>query len=83
MPDSKCMVEKAGKEKCKLEATGIGVVEGSSVAKSKDRARKCNACPKRNTKIKKLEKGGPILGTFNLHVSISMYKYYKSYKSNI
>ena len=31
MPDSKCMVEKAGKEKCKLEATGIGVVVGSSV----------------------------------------------------
>ena len=31
MPDSKCMVEKAGKEKCKLEATGIGVVEVLSV----------------------------------------------------
>ena len=54
---SKCMV-----------ATGIGVVDGSSVVcwlpeepiKSKDRARRCNACPKRNTKIKKLEKDGPI-----------------------
>ena len=31
MPDSKGMVEKSGKEKCKLEATGIGVVEGPSV----------------------------------------------------
>ena len=31
MPDSKCIVEKAGKEKYKNEATGIGVAEGSSV----------------------------------------------------
>ena len=31
MPDSKCMVEKAGKVKCKLEATVIANVEGLSV----------------------------------------------------
>ena len=31
MSDSNCMVEKAGKEKCELEATVIGNVEGLSV----------------------------------------------------
>ena len=59
MPDSKCMVEKVGKEKCRLESTGIGVVEGLSVvvlAKSIDRVRKCNSCPKRNTKNKETRK---------------------------
>ena len=31
MPDSNCVVEKAGKVKCKLEATVFGNVEGLSV----------------------------------------------------
>ena len=31
MPDSNCMVIKAGKEKCNLEATFIGNVGGLSV----------------------------------------------------
>ena len=53
------MVEKAGKEECKLEATGIGVVEGSSVVMLVARATEPVNAMHVQKGIPKLEKDGP------------------------